>query len=287
MSHIYKILNILNDKLYVGQSKVDPEIHWRNYKYGATHHKKYNKLGRPILGALIKHGFENFKYEVIEECSDEQLNDRERYWIAKLNTNIRMGGYGYNLTVGGQDFYTRKPQTHKKPTPETNEKIRQAHKYRSHVGWRKAPYTDEEIQNRSQGANQQKVRIERWSTDGQFLELHDSRSAVQIWLSEQGLTKATQRVIPVKIGHVMLSHGFYWRVAGDDVHVPKVKTKSSWIAVDQLSLNGNIVATFSSIKHAVLALKELGIGAHKDTIKACLTGEKETAYGFKWQCAQF
>ena len=38
------------------------------------------------------------KFEVIEECADAMLNDREQYWIRELNT---LRPHGYNLTTGG------------------------------------------------------------------------------------------------------------------------------------------------------------------------------------------
>jgi hypothetical protein len=38
------------------------------------------------------------KFEVVEECPDELLNDREEHWIKELNT---LAPHGYNLTTGG------------------------------------------------------------------------------------------------------------------------------------------------------------------------------------------
>lgn len=48
--------------------------------------------------AINKYGIENFTFEIIEECSEEQLNNRERYWIAYYDTYHN----GYNRTVGGE-----------------------------------------------------------------------------------------------------------------------------------------------------------------------------------------
>ena len=38
------------------------------------------------------------KFEVIEECPDDMLNEREHFWIEKLNS---LSPNGYNLTTGG------------------------------------------------------------------------------------------------------------------------------------------------------------------------------------------
>lgn len=52
---------------------------------------------RPLYSAIRKYGIENFKIEEIEECSDVIVNEREVYWIEKLQTFKN----GYNATMGG------------------------------------------------------------------------------------------------------------------------------------------------------------------------------------------
>lgn len=52
---------------------------------------------RPLYSAMRKYGIENFKIEEIEECSDVIVNEREIYWIEKLQTFKN----GYNVTIGG------------------------------------------------------------------------------------------------------------------------------------------------------------------------------------------
>jgi len=287
MGCIYKITNTLDGKAYVGQTQRDPVVHWRNYRYGAAHHKKYKKRGRAILDAIVAIGIDNFTFEIVEECTNEQLNDRERHWIATFHTNARLGEHGYNLTEGGQDRHTRKHQRSHAHSDASREKIRAAHLGRSHVGWRKAPHTEQERLNKSRAADAQKVRLERWSTSGEFLELHDSQSAAHAWLLKRGLVSENTRLITVKHGEVKLYRGFYWRRQGDQVPVPTVPTYKHWQAVEQLALSGQPVKVFASVKHAVLALREQGTKAHKDGINACLKNVEQEAYGFRWRIARF
>jgi transposase len=47
--------------------------------------------------AMRKYGRENFSFQILEECPEEQLAEREIYWIEKLNTYKE----GYNETRGG------------------------------------------------------------------------------------------------------------------------------------------------------------------------------------------
>lgn len=105
MTGIYMFTNKINNKKYVGQS-VDCDRRFQEHRR-AAHPEKYCKTGKerdfntPIHKAFQKYGFDNFSYEILEECSRAALNERERYWIQYYQTTNR--DYGYNLSEGGQD----------------------------------------------------------------------------------------------------------------------------------------------------------------------------------------
>ena len=86
---IYKTTNKINGKIYIGQTKRSAEQRLKEHVWNKT-----------ILGkAILKYGKENFIIETIEECDNqEQLNEREIFWIAFYNC---MAPNGYNLTRGG------------------------------------------------------------------------------------------------------------------------------------------------------------------------------------------
>ena len=48
--------------------------------------------------AMRKHGRDNFSFQIIEECSEDNLAEREKYWIEQLHTYEN----GYNETRGGE-----------------------------------------------------------------------------------------------------------------------------------------------------------------------------------------
>jgi group I intron endonuclease len=77
-SGIYKITNIINNKIYIGQSK-NLYKRLKNYIYEASYYKNDKRLKRPIIFAIKKYGLKNFKFDVIELTID--LNEREKYWI--------------------------------------------------------------------------------------------------------------------------------------------------------------------------------------------------------------
>lgn len=83
---IYKTTNLLNGKIYIGQDKK------RNVNYLGS--------GKLILQAIKKYGKENFKKEVLEKCStQQQLNEKESYWITFYNATDK--NIGYNILPGG------------------------------------------------------------------------------------------------------------------------------------------------------------------------------------------
>lgn len=95
MIGIYKIENQINNKIYIGQS-VNIEKRWKNHIV-ASSNKCDKGYEYPLYRAIRKYGIENFNFEVIEECSREELNDREVYWINYYDSINK----GYNQTQGG------------------------------------------------------------------------------------------------------------------------------------------------------------------------------------------
>lgn len=114
MGFIYKITNILTNKCYIGETnKPNPYLRWNEHK-----RKIEKEIGCPVLqDAVKKYGIENFKFQVLIICFDEDRYKFEIEYIKKFNS---IAPNGYNLTKGGEGggFYG------KKHTSETIEKIR-------------------------------------------------------------------------------------------------------------------------------------------------------------------
>jgi group I intron endonuclease len=100
MIGIYKITNINNNKYYIGQvGKGKNKTFQIRFKEHISALKNNKHINKHLQLAWNKYGENNFKFEIVEECSREQLNDREKYWIKYLNSNNK--DYGYNKTPGG------------------------------------------------------------------------------------------------------------------------------------------------------------------------------------------
>lgn len=94
-SGIYKIENIINKKVYIGQSK--------NISHRFSCHKhELNKSIHPnhhLQRAWNKYGKENFTFDILCECQPNELNEKEIYFIG-LYCSFE---HGYNRTEGGTD----------------------------------------------------------------------------------------------------------------------------------------------------------------------------------------
>ena len=99
MGFIYKITNLINGKVYIGQTS-------RTIKERYKEHKKaFKKKNVALYCAMRKYGINNFKIEQIEKCDNTLLNEREIYWIAKYKSNNSK--IGYNETNGGENLSTK------------------------------------------------------------------------------------------------------------------------------------------------------------------------------------
>lgn len=90
---IYKITNLLNNKVYIGQS-VHPEKRWWEHKQRA----KTNYDDYPIHLAIAKYGEENFSFKILEWTED--YNNEEKRLIKKYNS---LSPNGYNILEGGSN----------------------------------------------------------------------------------------------------------------------------------------------------------------------------------------
>lgn len=92
MAYIYKIINKVNDKIYVGKTEFSIE---KRFKEHCTDAFKARNEKRPLYAAMQKYGVENFEISLIEETSEPE--ERERYWIEYFGSFK----WGYNATKGG------------------------------------------------------------------------------------------------------------------------------------------------------------------------------------------
>lgn len=87
---IYKITNKINSKVYIGQTV-------RTLEERISEHRRNKNC--IMYKAFEKHGFRNFKFEIIDEASNiNELNQKEINWINFYNC---LSPIGYNQCEGG------------------------------------------------------------------------------------------------------------------------------------------------------------------------------------------
>ena len=91
---IYKITNLINGKVYIGQT-------YRLLRHRITCYKRL-KCNEHLKNAIIKYGFDNFKFEVIYETHNiNELNEKEIFYIKEYNSTDK--NIGYNIDLGGRN----------------------------------------------------------------------------------------------------------------------------------------------------------------------------------------
>ena len=107
---IYKITNLSNGKIYVGQAVSHILNHKKYRPYGhqgrfrchisEAFSKKKNQ-SHYLNSAIRKYGVDDFVVELIECCEMQDSDSREIYYIKELNS---LYPNGYNLKNGGGSF---------------------------------------------------------------------------------------------------------------------------------------------------------------------------------------
>lgn len=89
MAIVYKLINLVNMKTYIGATTQNLSTRMSSHKHSAFTALKESELYK----AIREFGWENFVYNEIEQCGVLSMYEREEYWIKELNT---MWPNGYN-----------------------------------------------------------------------------------------------------------------------------------------------------------------------------------------------
>lgn len=155
---IYALINIETLEEYIGKS-INIEERWLDHKNNASKGIDYQ-----IYRAIRKYGWEKFDKHIIEECLEDELNDKEIYWIETLDTYK----HGYNMTLGGDGvrfFGEENGMFGRHHTEESKQKMSQKQKGRQSY-W-KGKHLSEETKRKISDANRGKTA---WNKGKPFSE---------------------------------------------------------------------------------------------------------------------
>lgn len=131
---IYKITNLKNGKVYIGQS-TNIEKRWRTHKTDLKCNRHHNIH---LQNAWNKYGKESFSFSIIIECPKDDLDSLEKHYINEYDSFKN----GYNRDSGGKKGKTISEETRKlisesktnlteEEKKERLEKLSLAHEYES------------------------------------------------------------------------------------------------------------------------------------------------------------
>lgn len=161
---IYKITNLLNGKVYIGQTKTLLRLRLNSHKYEARRKRKM------LIGqAITKYGWENFKAEILEaQITLDHIDARESFWIQEHGT---LSPNGYNLESGGF--------TAKIVSAETREKMAAAKR-----GKKRGPHSEETRRRISESQKGKKISQEQIDGMRQRMLGHKAWNAGKSWSKE-------------------------------------------------------------------------------------------------------
>lgn len=147
--NIYKITNINNNKIYIGQTKNTIQYRFKQHFRSAIFAKNNNRPLTYFQNALLKYGIKSFIVELIETVqSKEEADIQEIYWIKFYKATNKQ--YGYNSANGGANMVSNL---------ETRNKISQKAKAR----WSDQQYRSKMKQSMLEREKRKREERQQWT----------------------------------------------------------------------------------------------------------------------------
>lgn len=289
MIGIYKIENIINGKVYVGQS-VNIKQRWAEHRSMLRNNYHENQH---LQNAWNKYGEENFIHSIIEECTQEQLNEREKYWMDYYESYKREKGYNISMKENGVIYnpilqfdlsgnFIKEWNAPSEAARITgicvntiygclNKQHKNAGKY---IWIRKTDYENDNSLSWYL-TNQVYKNVLQYDLDGNLIKQWNTLSEA---VKEYGST-----VAQCCVHETLTAYGYIWKYTNDPIEIDgeylfKVahRNRNGNKPFLQLDNNGNVVREYYSLKDAT----ELGYS--EQMIYECYNGKKKKYKGYIW-----
>lgn len=280
MGYIYKIINSINQYIYVGKTINTIEYRWKEHlnTYTNPNSKSYNFI---LYKAMRKYGVENFKIKQIEKCDNEILNRREQYWIKMLDSYY-LNGHGYNMTWGGEGTikYTDNDiLTLWNKGLKLNEIAKELGANINTISERLKILKPGEARKRHINSN--KKSILQYDLNGNFIKEWDSTSSAEkeLEVSSGSITKCCKK-------ERTMAFNSLWKYADDDTSIEELMIRyaksQKCNQVNMYDMDGNYIRSFNSGRQAEL---ELGITRGRVSEICNHTQGRRSVGGYKWEWA--
>lgn len=261
-------------KSYIGQTT--NEEYRRRMWFGTG---RYTGGRSKIDRARKKYGASSFIYEIIfkktfrdmDEATTE-LNKLESYYIGYYNTYNK----GYNSTLGGDGSkgYVHSNETLKKISEATKGKSKPFGFGDKISKWLKSkPKTVSHRKKLSEGKLNSGSKIIQYSKLGEYNKTWDNIDMVA-----KTLQVSRESIAGCCRGKSKTAHGYIWRYEGSNIPVTKTGRRRDSKIVLKLTMSGQIIEEFESVKDAAIS-----VGANETNIAKCCRGECKSIKNFKWK----
>lgn len=289
---VYKTTNLINNKIYVGVHRTNPDIFDGYIGCGVTHKDAKNKVLKGFPSAVRKYGYCNFKRETLFIFPDTEEGKIEAYKKEAeiVNIDFVKSKDTYNLTLGGE---INMGENNKKVISQytisgkfirTWSSIKEAEealniqtisqnligksKYAGNFQWKYYDGTEKDIP----AVEKKEKTVYQFDLQGNLIKVW--KSASEAAKQFENIESARTAINNNCNNKVNKAYGYYWSYK----HIFDYKeTKGK--AVAKYDDNGKLLAIYDSIKEA----------AEKNNIKTpnnishAISGKQKRCGGFRWR----
>lgn len=265
---IYKVENLINGKIYIGQTTQNLNSRIYGHKRDSLRFKNIK-----FYRATNKYGWDKFEFSIIDDKAKtlEELCSLEKYYIEKFDSYKN----GYNSTTGGEISPMMFEESREKVSKALTGRIfTDEHKKNiseSQLGKIGTPHTEEHKSYMSrimQGRKFSKEHIENIRKAN--LGRKQSKETIERRVKHiRGVPKSLEHT--KKLAKILNDNRY---IAYGIEHPRSVQV----VQIDKKT--GEILKSFECISDAE---EYLGVKKGQGSISRCINGQQKTAYGFKWQ----
>lgn len=279
---IYKSTNKINGKIYIGQTS-------RTLKERAYEHNRLAKIDgdyNPLISrAIRKYGQDNFEWSVIDEADNlEELNQKEKDWIIHYRSFVGfVDSNGYNLTLGGDGRLGMKLSEESKRRMSERQIGELNHMFgrigdANHMFGRTGELAP--MYGKSGELSPTSIPVFQLDLEGNFMRRFSNAQEASVHLeikNGSGITKCCK-------GKAKHCKGFIWMYETEyneenvKAKVDALKIKKKGRRVVQLTLGGQFLANYNTIKEAEISI----VGKPMGAVVNCCNGKANHYKGFKW-----
>jgi len=270
MGYIYRIYLIENGKSYIGQTIFPVEVRMKQHVYNA-YNKDSASYNQHLKRAIRKYGEDAFTVEVLEQCDNSLLDEREKYWIAHFDSLK----HGFNMTYGGEGKVEHDGRMLLEAWNEGMNMSEISEKYK--ICWKSVSnhlkaqgITDGEIRARryTSAMNKRKRPVYQYDEKGNYIAEYPS---IPDFERQYGCNTIYNAVDKGR-----LAVGYLWSYTKAERIEPYCNHRKK--PVYQYSKSGVYIRSFESV---VDAAKE--VGTQPSTITDAICGIKKSCRGYLWR----